>query len=186
MSILNFHMHIFSFLLSWYFRYDRRHNFPESIKIEILSKYRKAELKYWQLTYEKNPFNISVTFQEFIRFVVESNISEMNEHFEPMLHICHPCLVRYNFYGNFRNISHDVKALITRLNTNPKFYRDKSLHSSQDQTSTLVADYYKQLSHRDKVQLLGAWYDEILFYYALYPSERDSHKSLLGIDIPIL
>ena len=168
------------------FRYDRQRNFPESIKLEILGKYRKAELKYWQLTYQKKPFNISVTFQEFIRFLVESNSDELNEHFQRMLYICHPCLVRYNFYGNFRNISHDVKALITKLKTNPKFYRDESLHGSEDQTSTLMVDYYRQLSHRDKIQLLSAWYDEILFYYTLYPSERDDHKSLLDIDIPIL
>ena len=148
--------------------------------------YRKAELKYWQLTYKKNPFNISVTFQEFVRFIVENNIPEVNEHFQPILHICHPCLVRYNFYGNFRNISHDVKTLIEKFETNPKFYRDESLHSSQEQTSVLMARYYNQLSHRDRFQLLSAWYDEILFYYTLYPSERVSHKHLLGFDIPIL
>ena len=117
---------------------------------------------------------------------MESNSDELNEHFQRMLYICHPCLVRYNFYGNFRNISYDVKALITKFKTNPKFYRDESLHGNEDQTSTLVADYYRQLSHRDKIQLLSAWYDEILFYYTLYPSERDDHKSLLDIDIPIL
>lgn len=103
-----------------------------------------------------------------------------------MLHICHPCLIRYDFYGNFRNISQDVKALIEKFKTDPKYYRDESLHSSQEQTSRLMANYYKQLSNRDKVQLLSVWYDEILFYYTLYPSERDSHRKLLNIDIPIL
>ena len=167
-------------------RYEQQHHFPESIKIKILNVYRKPELKYWRLTYKKKPFNISVTFSEFIRYIVENNITNMNEHFQPMIDICHPCLVHYDFYGNFRNISRDVKALITKFEANPKFYRDESLHSSQEQTALLMAKYYKRLSHRDKVQLIGAWYDEILFYYTLYPSERNHHQSLLGIDIPVL
>ena len=168
------------------FRYDRQQSFPDSIKIQILGKYRKAELKYWQLTQNKNPFNISVTFSEFVRYVVENSVLEMNEHFQPMMDICHPCLVKYNFYGNFRNISHDAKQLIARFRTSPRFYRDQSLHSSQEQTSRLMAKYYNTLTHRDKVQLVGVWYDDILFYYTLYPSERDSHRELLGIDIPVL
>lgn len=154
--------------------------------MSILRKYRKAELKYWSLTQKSKPFNISVTFSEFVRYVVESSIPDMNEHFQPIMDICHPCIVKYDFYVNFRNISHDVKQLIAKFRTDPRFYRDESLHNSREQTSVVMEKYYSTLSHRDKVQLLGAWYDEILFYYTLYPSERDSHRRLLGIDIPIL
>lgn len=171
---------------SWCLRFDKQHYFPESIKINILQKYRLKELKYWRFSYKTKPYNISVTFSEFIRYVVESSIPELNEHFQPMIDICHPCLIKYSFYGNFRNISHDVSALIKKFGTNPRFYRDESLHGSQEQTSLLLARYYNSLSHRQKVQLLGTWYDEILFYYTLYPSERGSHKHLLGIDIPVL
>ena len=167
-------------------RSDRQNKFPDYIKIAILTKYRKAELKYWQLTNSRKPSNISVTFAEFIRYLVDSGTTHLNEHFQPMMDICHPCLIKYNFYGNFRNISHDVRSVIAKLKTNPRFYRDESLHSNQEQTNVLMAKYYRSLSQRDKVQLLGLWYDEILFYYTLYPSERDSHRQLLGIDIPIV
>ena len=112
-------MHTYAIL----FRFDRQRNFPESIKVNILQKYRLAELKYWRFSYKTNPYNISVTFSEFIRYIVESNIPELNEHFQPMMDICHPCLIKYSFYGNFRNISHDVSALIKKFGTNPRFYQ---------------------------------------------------------------
>ena len=166
-------------------RYDKQEHFPDSVKVEILKKYRRAEFKYWQLTSKHTASNISVTFAEYIRYVVETSSADLNEHFQPMMDICHPCLVKYNFYGNFRNMSHDVQSLIAKLNTDPKFYRDESLHSNQEQTNLMLAKYYNSLSHRDKIQLVGVWYDDLLFYYTLYPLERDSHKQLLGINLPI-
>ncbi len=138
---------------------------------------------YWNRTTRK--FNISVTFSEFVRFIVEVPKSEQNEHFMPSVDICHPCFVKFNFYGNFKNLSHDVNELIKVLKVNPKFYRDMSLHTSSEQTVNYLSTYYSQLSPRDKVQLFGAWYDELSFYYALYPSERNHHKELLGINIDV-
>lgn len=160
--------------------------FANTIKKEILMRYRPAELLYWERTASQHLFNISVTFQEFVRYLVETNKEDMNEHIRPSMDICHPCLVKYDFYGNFKNYSSDVRQLIEKFKTNPKFYRDESLHAAPDQTSKKMAHYYKTLSYRDKLRLFGAWYDELLFYYTLYPAESDSHKKLLGINEPVI
>ncbi len=130
-------------------------------------------------------YNISVTFPEFCRYITESDSSELNEHFVPSMDICHPCLMNYNFYGNFRNYSQDSAQLIKKFKANPNFYRDESLHTSQDQTNQKLLQYYRQLTIREKVKLLGRLYDELLFYYTLYPSERNAHKLILGIDLAI-
>ena len=95
-------------------------------------------------------------------------------------------MISYNFYSNFKNISQDTKQLIGRLKANPKFYRDESLHDNTHQTANYLPKYYSQLLQRDKVQLFGVLYDELLFYYTLYPSERHTHKNLLGIYIDVL
>ncbi len=157
--------------------------FPGSVRKMILKKYRPNELLYWQKTTRK--FNISVTFSEFVRYLVSTPKSELNEHFAPSMDLCHPCLLKFNFHGNFKNYSHDAKQIISRLKANPKFYRDKSLHTDSQQTVNYLSSYFSQLSPRDKMQLFGAWYDELLFYYTLYPSERYHYKELLGIDIDI-
>lgn len=164
-------------------RADKLNTFPDSIKRKILMQYRPNELLYWQKTSRK--FNISVTFTEFVRYLIETSKMELNEHFAPSTDVCHPCFVKFDFYGNFKNYSHDATALVSHLKANPKFYRDKSLHTSSEQTVNYLSRYYAQLSQRDKVQLFGSWYDELLFYYALYPSEKHHHKHLLGIDIDL-
>ena len=157
------------------------HVFPEKHKFEMLQRYRPDELLYWQNMAQHKKFNISVTFSEFIRYLVDTDWTDLQEHFQPQIQVCHPCLVRYHFYGSFRNYSSDVAQLIEKFKTDPKFYRDESLHNSSEQTNRYLAHYYNKLPHREKLQLLGRWYDELAFYYTLYPSEKFSHFKLLGI-----
>ena len=163
--------------------FTKKTKFPHRIKIEILREYRRPELNLWL---QDPNFDISVTFSEFIRFFIEKESSTMNEHFRPSIDICHPCLAQFDFYANFRNLSSDVAQLIKKFKTNPKYYRDKSLHEGRDETINKLPQYYGELSHRDRVRLLGKMYDDLLFYYTLYPSERESHIKLLGINHPIL
>lgn len=165
--------------------YNQREKFPEHIKVDILLKYRDREFHEWQRIAKLKPFNISVTFPEYIRYFTEMDLKNVNEHFKPSIDICHPCLATFNFYGNFRNISTDVASLIKRMGTEKRFYRDGSLHREQDQTDKKLLEYYSRLSTRERVRLVGKLYDDLLFYYTLYPSQRHSHYRLLGIQQPI-
>lgn len=163
--------------------------FPEYLKVDILAQCRADEFYSWKEANRKSRLsapNISVTFSEYVRKYVETDSMYLNEHFRPSIDICHPCLARFNFYGNFRNFSTDVKQLIQKFGTDPRFYRDESLHSSEEQTHRKLEEYFRRLTYRDKLQLLGRLYDDLLFYYTLYPSQRHSHYQLLGIRQPIL
>ena len=152
----------------------------------LVCRYRPVELKAWQQAFTVRPYNLSVTFPEFCDYISETYSKDLNEHFVPSMDICHPCLVQYDFYGNFQNFSSDSSQLIKKFNTDPKFYRDESLHRSHDQTRKKLLSYYRRLNHQDSVKLFGRLFDELLFYYTLYPSERDSHQELLGIDTPVI
>ncbi len=169
--------------------YAKLNKFPDFVKSTILNQYRQGELLEWRRAHrvkDGNPPEISVTFQEFVRSLIEeSNSNTLNEHFRPSVDICHPCLARFHFYGNFRNISSDVRQLVKKFGTEQRFYRDRSLHNTSDQTYSKLRKYYRQLTHRDKLQLVGRLYEDLLFYYTLYPSERWSHYELLGIRYPI-
>lgn len=170
--------------------FSNQNKFPEFLKVDILNHYRQEDLLEWRrghkLSVSPLP-QIAVTFQEFIRSVIdESDSMKINEHFRPAIDICHPCLARFNFYGNFRNISSDVKQLIQKFETEPRFYRDMSLHDASNQTHTKLERYYGLLTVRDKFQLLGRFYDDLLLYYTLYPTQRHSHYEILGIKQPIL
>lgn len=168
--------------------YKKREDFPHNLRIQILGQYHDSELHYWRQVNSKDSskLNISVTFSDFVRHFIETDIMKLNDHYRPSIDICHPCIARYNFYANFRNFSTDVAQLIKKFQTEPRFYRDQSLHISSEQTSQMLTEYYSRLSHRDRVRLLGKLYDDLLFYYTLYPADRHSHYQLLGIEHPVL
>lgn len=169
--------------------YSDQDKFPNNLRVQILEQYRDSELRHWRMENGKSgssTLTISVTFAEFVRHFIETDVMKLNDHFRPSIDICHPCIARYNFYANFRNFSSDVAQLIKKFQTEPRFYRNKSLHSSSKQTSNMLMNYYNMLTHRDKVQLMGKLYDDLLFYYTLYPADSHSHYQLLGIKHPII
>jgi hypothetical protein len=167
--------------------YTKQETFPNNMKVKILEQYHEAELQYWRRMnqHENGSLNISVSFSDFVRHFVDMDVMKLNEHFQPSMDICHPCIIKYDFYGNFRNISTDVAQLIKKFHTESRFYQDYSLHSSSEQTSQILIRYYSTLSHRERVQLMGKLYDELLFYYTLYPADSHSHYQLLHIKYPI-
>lgn len=166
--------------------FKKQDSFPHKVKKEILMRFRLPQFLQWQQISKTRKKNITVSFSDFVHYLTNTATEALNEHFQGSMDICHPCVVDYDFYGNFRNYSHDARALIKKFKTNPRYYRDESLHSTGDETARLLPYYYDQLTFREKVKLLGVMYDELAFYYTLYPSERFSHTSLLGVDIPIL
>lgn len=151
--------------------------FPNYIKLTILQKYRQKEFEEWVESEAKQ--NLTVTFEEFVLYFVNSDLTKINPHLKPSIHTCHPCRLRYNFYGNFRTYSQDAGMAMQRLNIDPRFYRNKSLHSSSQRTSGYLGKYYTQLSDSLKARLYQKLQYELEFYYALFPGERDSHIRLL-------
>ena len=158
---------------------DMSVRFPNYIKLTILQKFRNTEFEKWMNSETK--YNLSVTFEEFILYFVNSDLTKINPHLKPIVHTCHPCRIRYNFYGNFRMFSGDALMAMQHLHIDSKFYRNKSLHSSSQQTSSYLGQYYDQLSKTLKVRLYRALRDELDFYYVLYPRERNSHVAILGV-----
>lgn len=153
--------------------------FPDYIKLTILQKYRQKEFEEWVESETKG--NLTVKFEEFVLYFVSADLTKINPHLKPVIHSCHPCRVRYNFYGNFRTYGQDAQMAMQHLNIDPKFYRNKSLHSSSQQTTGYLGRYYDQLSDSLKFQLYHKLHDELEFYYTLFPSERNSHIAMLRI-----
>ena len=125
-----------------------------------------------------------VTFSDFIQFLVDKPNADLNVHYRPVVSLCHPCSVKYDFYGAFKQFDQDAQILATKLGIAE--YISNPFHIS-NKTVDLLSTFYSQLSQNLKEQLFRDWYSELEFYYYLYPEERNSHKSILNIDedIPI-
>ena len=159
---------------------DFSFRFPNYIKLTILRTYRSKEFEKWVDSDVK--YNLSVTFEEFVYYFVNSDLTKINPHLKPIIHSCHPCQIRYNFYGNFQTYSQDALMVMKHLQIDEKFYRDKSLHSSSQLTSGYLTKYYNQLDGGLKLRLYRKLSEELEFYYTLYPGERSSHADILGVN----
>ena len=150
----------------------------------IVSEYHPADLVRWA-KYGGN-FTLQPSFSDFVRWIVSSDDSRLNEHFASTIVNAKPCVVQYHFYANFKNYSRDVRLLIQKLNLNSQFFIDHSSHALGQETSTKLHHYYSQLSPHLKRDLFEHMFQELDFYYHLYPEEQWSHTELLGVTEPVL
>ncbi len=158
---------------------DLSTKFPNYVKRHILRMYRPMDFQLWLS--EGGRHNMSISFPEFVQYVIDTDLELLNPHFKPMIHTCHPCRVRYHFYGNFEIFGRDMTLIIEKLQTKPKYYPNRSLHTAGHETKTYLTGYYNQLTHIQKADLFYKLKSELEFYYHLYPLERDCHSKLLGI-----
>ena len=59
-----------------------------------------------------------VSPEEFLQYVAESRVEDMNEHWMPFYELCQPCAVSYDFVGSFENLESDANQVLKELNVN--------------------------------------------------------------------
>ena len=157
------------------FEYDSPHyNF---IRKAIYRYTHQHEYEAWESNGGLTPVNIS--FGDFIDYwaIGPQEMAE-DEHFQSILHMCQPCRVRYDFYGNFKNFMEDAQVLVERLGGIPAYLR-QGYYDNESSTGHIMLLYYRQLDYQQKKVVLHKLSKELDFYYRLFPEERDSHKSIL-------
>ncbi|KAM4652087.1 carbohydrate sulfotransferase 9-like [Discoglossus pictus] len=53
-----------------------------------------------------------VTFEEFVRFIVQENPDYRDTHWKPMYELCDPCNIQYDFVGKFETINEDADYIL--------------------------------------------------------------------------
>ena len=144
----------------------------------LLSKYQPDSLIEWARA--NGSYNLNVSFPIYVRWLVETRDSELNEHFSSILFNTAPCRVGYHLFLNFNNYSRDVRLLIPRLNTSSHYFVDHKTPGPE--TSSTLPHYFSLLSIDLRRRLFARLTRELDFYYHLYPEEQLSHVGLLGID----
>ncbi len=151
----------------------------DNIKHSIFKKYHLAELNNWKILQGK--YELKLKFETFIRWVVETPNNRMNEHFSPMIVNAQPCRVQYNFFANFKRMSSEMQLIAERLGVPHEYYNDGSYYKPGHETKTLMEKYYSTVSNKLKKKLFKYFYQELDFYYHLFPEDRKSHIPLLGV-----
>ena len=150
--------------------YTNRWSFPDSVKYDILTRYRPKVLKQLRrhshsVTLQKS---LRVTFREFVSYLSHKPLYTYNEHFKPVLDLCHPCAMKYTFYANFDAIEYDVHAVLEHLEIPSAYYPIRLGHPSVPMTDYL-GNHFKGLPSSDRERLLTVFGNEMAFYHSVYP-----------------
>lgn len=115
----------------------------------------------------------NVTFKEFIHYLIAegSNNDSVNEHWRAVLHLCHPCSIKYSYIAKYETFATDVSALLDYIGlSNLEFPAQRSSNTSQH-----LESYLRQLSVEDVEKLYRVFEADFkLFDYSL--------DQLLGFD----
>lgn len=131
--------------------------------------------------------SVNISFSDFIDYwLTQPQELKYDEHFRPIFKICHPCRVRYSFYGNFKHFEQDSELLIHKIGGNSDFLRE-GYYSQGESTEELLPKFYGQLSDEQKWEILELFEVELEFYYHIFPDENGIHKQILKIsdNIPL-
>lgn len=113
-----------------------------------------------------------VTFREFIRFLITDGFlnENVNEHWQPIYQLCHPCSVNYTFIGKYERLIEDSEFILNAIHANDIVFPS----SKPSSTRAKMKKYYAQLSltefealyklYRNDFKLFGYELDDILGY----------------------
>ena len=130
------------------------------------------------------------TFGDFVNYwsVEPPNDIRRNEHFQPVLELCQPCLVRYDHYGNFNSFRDEAGVLMDKVQAPEHLLRsgEYTNTSKKAPTNDIYHSYYKELSLVQKKAVLRVLSAELDFYYHVFPEELDCHKEIMDIQDDIV
>lgn len=134
-------------------------------------KYGRRIIKYFRKNSTMKSLNKgrNVTFPEFVKFVRNQweKGERMNAHWAPMVKLCQPCKVQYDFIGKFETFSEDSSVVLSRItqhNCNGTISNTGYKHVSP--TRKLLFKYYGKLNHDDLLSLQKIYhYDFRAFGY---------------------
>ena len=144
------------------------------MKLFILRHFRHGSVWQWRQRNQSTP--LSPTFGEFLRFMSTYPLSEYNEHFMPVLDLCSPCAVYYDFYANFKSLDYDVFAVLDYNVPKHLFCILSQRH--QPHSHPYLKTYFGKLPWQQKKSIFGIFSQELQFYYSLYPEEEGMHRTL--------
>ena len=130
--------------------------------------------------------------------------NELNEHFKPFSHLCYPCFIRYDWYGNFKFLPEEAFSILDYINVPHSFY-DRTMAHPGTKTSDLMPLFYSNMNTLLKLVYarslsqgqgeLPKFPHEVLsdehykglvyslsrsleLYYAMFPLEEEWHTEL--------
>ncbi len=148
------------------------------LKSDMYQAIHPKEFKVWKEDGARVP--ITITFSDFIQYWILTGGIRGDEHFKTTFELCTPCQVKYSYYGNFNTFDREVSVFNERIGGNLSHLLNAE--HQNDLKSSINNMYYSQLSRQQKIRIINLLTVDLLFYYTIFPAEKGSHKSIMGIN----
>lgn len=134
--------------------YQRRYG------VQIIKKYRKD--------FDPGTKGDDVKFEEFVRYLIDMPTTRMNEHWRPVVDLCQPCHIPYNFLGVYENLTDEANAVLEHAKAKIHWPNRQGFYkpTSPDETVKLYKEVPADLVHK-----LVAKYRKDLDLFGYNPSE---------------
>ncbi|XP_033098921.1 carbohydrate sulfotransferase 14-like isoform X2 [Anneissia japonica] len=129
-------------------------SFHKRYGVPIVRKYRK--------NVNNDVKGDDVTFEEFIRYLLDTDTSNMDMHWRPMNELCQPCAVNYDFIGSFEYLSVDANEVLKTIGAESdtffpqrqRWYKPTTQQKISDEMSSVSLYYLQQLVEKYLVDFI--------------------------------
>lgn len=177
--------HPFQRIMSAYL--DKLENFSRDLKYrggyyyamygaDIVTKYREK----YQAKFPKNPLFLKKepSFVEFIEYLVETPITNYDEHWRPMFLLCPPCHFKFDVIVKMETFDRDTEFILRQRNLNDIISLHKKHSSSggahekkETNSSNITRSLFSQLSR----QLVRALYEKFRVDFLMFEYDIEEY-----------
>uniref|UniRef100_A0A3P8UVU8 Carbohydrate sulfotransferase n=1 Tax=Cynoglossus semilaevis TaxID=244447 RepID=A0A3P8UVU8_CYNSE len=110
-----------------------------------------------------------VKFKEFAEYLVDpatQREGQLNEHWETVHQLCHPCHIHYDLVGKYETLEEDANYIL-RLVGVGDYLHFPSYTKSTRTTDAMTAKFFSNISSKQQIQLYQLYkFDFLLFNYS--------------------
>lgn len=139
-------------------------SFHKRFGTRIIKRYRKNAMQEAMLSGD------DVKFKEFVEYLIDPATQRdgpLNEHWQTVYQLCHPCHIHYDMVGKYETLEDDANYVLRLVGVGDSL-RFPSYAKSTRTTDTMTAQFFSNISSQQQVQLYNLYkMDFLMFNYSL-------------------
>ncbi|XP_047487610.1 carbohydrate sulfotransferase 11-like [Penaeus chinensis] len=114
------------------------------------------------------------TWQEFVKYLINTPSSKFDEHWRPIYALCSPCVIKYNVIAKMETFSEDTQFIINQLGLEDRLHVEWIHKTSDTRTSDIATAYFSQLTLAQIDQL----FEKYRLDFELFGYDYDAYRQM--------